>query len=64
MQTKLVSLQSQEPATSMPLYNIPHRLTARELKDHYLVGYPQRRIPYTRQYPYIWRPTEDMPCAC
>jgi hypothetical protein len=67
MQTKLSFLQSQEPATSLSLYNAPHRLTERKLKDHYMSAIRNGLLhtlaptPISEDIPPSQ--TEDMPCA-
>jgi hypothetical protein len=68
IQTKLLFLQSQEPATSLPLYKTPHRLTARELKDHYLsairTGLFHTPAPNPITEDLLQPQNEDVPCAC
>ena len=68
MKTKLSFLQPQEPATSLPLYNAPHRLTAREPKDLYMSairsGLFHTLAPNPIFEDLLHPQTEDVPCAC
>lgn len=68
MQTKILFLQSQEPATSLPLYNAPHRLTARELKERYMSvirnGLFRTIAPTPTSEDLLHPQTEDVSCAC
>jgi hypothetical protein len=62
----LLFLQPQEPATPLLLYNAPHRLTSRELKDHYMSAIRNGLFSTLAPAPItedLHPQGEDVPCA-